>query len=201
MPGPCLFWARSICNSWDCFFLNWPIQEDIFFSKNFFCCQIVSSKKISGTKFLETGLGHEFFPLPLVGGFFPTPLKNMRTVNMGSSSPIFGVKINKYLSCHHLVFPKIWVPPKSSILVGFSIIRLSILGVKSPYFWKPPPSLPHSLGMVPPQHPSHPGCGFDRVSSPPGWRHESIFSGPGNPNVFQNPFFQWLLKWFPSWGW
>ena len=30
-----------------------------------------------------------------------TPLKNM-LVKMGSSSPIFGVKIKKYLSCHHL---------------------------------------------------------------------------------------------------
>ena len=31
----------------------------------------------------------------------PTHLKNM-LVKMGSSSPIFGVKIKKYLSCHHL---------------------------------------------------------------------------------------------------
>ena len=31
----------------------------------------------------------------------PTHLKNM-LVKMGSSSPNFGVKINKYLSCHHL---------------------------------------------------------------------------------------------------
>ena len=31
----------------------------------------------------------------------PTPLKNM-IVKLGSSSPIFGVKINNILSCHHL---------------------------------------------------------------------------------------------------
>ena len=44
-------------------------------------------------------------------------------------------------NCTHIdiwVFPKIMVPPKSSILIGFSIINYkpSILGY--PYFWKHP---------------------------------------------------------------
>ena len=33
-----------------------------------------------------------------------TPLKKYATVKLGSSSPKFGVKITKYLSCHHLDF-------------------------------------------------------------------------------------------------
>ena len=35
------------------------------------------------------------------------------------------------------VFPKIMVPPKSSILIGFSIINHPFWG-KTPYFWKHP---------------------------------------------------------------
>ena len=39
----------------------------------------------------------------LVGGFSPTPLKNMILKIGNKFSPIFGMNIKKYLSCHHLV--------------------------------------------------------------------------------------------------
>ena len=41
----------------------------------------------------------------LVGGFFPTHPKNMRTSNWIISQGIGGEKIQKYLSCHHLDLP------------------------------------------------------------------------------------------------
>ena len=49
----------------------------------------------------------------------PTHLKNM-LVKMGSSSPIFGVNIKKYLSCHHLGLGK---------LSTFEIVRFTLSAV------------------------------------------------------------------------
>ena len=71
-----------------------------------------------------------FLNLHLVGGW-TNPFENYARQN-GFIFPNFrGEHENKSLSCHHPVilrkpkwmFPKILVPPKSSILIGFSIIN------------------------------------------------------------------------------
>ena len=71
----------------------------------------------------------------------------LNALHSGTEEPATGKSRRQNLCVGSLdslrwVFPRIWVfPPKSSILIGFSMIfhyKPSILGVKSPYFWKHP---------------------------------------------------------------
>ena len=86
-------------------------------------------KKYAGQIFTNFRFLNLQFMLYLVGGFSPTPLKNM-LVKMGSSSPIFGgggENSKKYLSCHHLGIFLGEIHPKPTILLGFSAFYLSSL--------------------------------------------------------------------------